>query len=82
MRFFYKYKQFSQYLIEETTGFYEIVYLQYDIKKAENGFLWLEIEQSSYIIWTNRIGNDRKGYCNSCLSIQLCDFLKSSTSLF
>lgn len=54
MRFLYKYKRFSQYLKEVMTGFCEIVYLQYDVKKAENVFLWKNrAEQRSYIVWTD-----------------------------
>lgn len=70
MRFLYKYKRFSQYLIEVMTGFYEIVYLEYDVKKAENVFLCKNRAAIKYELM-NKIRNDKIGYCNWCLSIQL-----------
>lgn len=51
MRFLYKYKRFSQYLIEVMTGFYEIVYLQKESKESRKR-VFVE-EQSSYKVWTD-----------------------------
>ena len=50
-------------MIEVMTGFYEIFYLEYDVKKAENVFLCKNRAAIKYELM-NKIRNDKIGYCN------------------